>query len=223
MAKEYNKETGFKWPDPPAEECQLDLFGDGKSTEEVQLEKAIEVVECIGYRVVKTKEESKELAIEHGYAVSELLMVNDRVVTLKDLRNYFFMRLWTKYPGRQTDYYENWQQEMRMMRLFVEAIELRGLNKSNAIQRGIEIIDIIFNHEEEFRFKNPISIRVLGQGKSGWITGKAIEILNNRLEKRIEAELRQKAEELEYELARDLEKQSFIDNKLDKIIAKIEQ
>ena len=215
MAKEYNKETGFKWPDPPAEECQLDLFGDGKSTEEVQLEKAIEVVECIGYRVVKTKEGSKELAMENGYAVSEPLVVNEQVVTLKDLRDYFFMRLWTKYPGRQTHYYENWQQEMRMTRLFVEAIELRGLNRSNAIQRGIEIIDTIFNHEEEFRFKNPISIKVLGQGKAGWITGKAIEILNQKLEHRIKAELRQKVEELEDELVQDLE-----DN-LDELLAKV--
>lgn len=201
---------------------QFDMFGAGKSTDEIQLEKAIEVIKCAGYRVVKTKEESKDLAIEHGYAVSEPRIVNERVVTLKDLRNYFFMRLWTKYPGRQARYYENWQQEMRMMRLFVETIELRGLNKASAIQRGIEIIDTIFNHEEEFRFKNPIDIRVIGQGKAGWITGKAIEIMNKQQDKRIEAETRFKAEELEYELERDLEKQSFIDNKLDDLIAKVE-
>ena len=221
MAKEYNKETGFKWPNPPAEECQLDLFGGGKSIDEVQLEKAIEVIECAGHRVVKTRQESRDLAIENGYAVTEPRIVNERVVTLKDLRNYFFMRLWTKYPGRQTHYYENWQQELRMIRLFVESIELRGLSRSNAIQRGIEIIDTIFNYEEEFRFKNPIDIRVLGQGKAGWITGKAIEIMNKQLEKRIESEMKQKAEELEDKLARDLEKQSFIDNKLDNLIANI--
>ena len=222
MAKKYREETGFKWPDPPAEECQIDLFGGGKSTDEVQFEKAIEIIQCAGYRVVKTKEESKDLAIEHGYAVSEPRIVNEQVVTLKDLRNYFFMRLWTKYPGRQTHYYENWQQELRMMRLFVEAIELRGLNRSSAIQRGIEIIDTIFNYEEEFRFKSPISIRVLGQGKAGWITGKAIEILNKQLEKRVESEMRQRADRLEDELAQELELQTYMDKNLDKIIASLE-
>ncbi|KKM75727.1 hypothetical protein LCGC14_1387410, partial [marine sediment metagenome] len=200
----------------------IDLFGGGKSTDEVQLEKAIEVVECAGYRIVKTKEDSKELAVENGYAVSEPLIVNKQIVTLKDLRDYFFMRLWTKYPGKQADYYENWQQELRMIRLFVESIELRGLSKFNAIQRGIEIIDTIFNYEEEFRFKSPISIRVLGQGKAGWITGKAIEILNKQLEKRVESEMRQRADRLEDELAQELELQTYMDKNLDKIIASLE-
>lgn len=216
MAKKYREETGFKWPPPPAEECQIDLFGGGKSTDEVQLEKAIEIVQCAGYNVVKTKEEARELAVNNGYVVFDQLTVNEQVVTLKDVRDYFFMRLWIKYPGRQAHYYENWQQEMRMVRLFVEAIELRGLNRFNAIQYGIAIIDTVFNHEEEFRFKNPIDIRVLGQGRAGWITGKSIEILNKQMEKRIESEMRQKADELENELAQDLE-----DN-LDELLAKVE-
>jgi hypothetical protein len=202
---------------------QIDLFGSGKSTDEIQLEKAIEIVECAGYRVVKTREESKELAVENGYEVSDTFVVNDRVVTLKDLRNYFFMRLWAKYPSRQTHYYENWHVELRMIRLFVEAIEKRGLNRSRAIQRGVEIIDVIFNNEEEFNFRNPIDIRVLGQGKSGWITGKAIDILNRKSEKRAEAEMRKKADELEDELMQDLEISAYVNKNLDKILAEMEE
>jgi hypothetical protein len=110
-----------------------------------------------------------------------------------------------------------------MIRLFVEAIEKRGLNRSRAIQRGVEIIDVIFNNEEEFNFRNPIDIRVLGQGKSGWITGKAIDILNRKSEKRAEAEMRKKADELEDELMQDLEISAYVNKNLDKILAEMEE
>ncbi len=202
---------------------QLDMFGGGKSTEEVQLERAIEVVELAGYRVVKDREGAKELAIDQGYVVVEYPIVgNDKVVTLIDLRNYFYARLWAKYPGRRSQHRENPAYELRMLRLFVESLEGRGFSRMKATQYGVDIIDTIFVHENEFNFKMPIAMRVLGQGKSGWITSKAIEILDKKYDKNRELETKVKADLLEEFMAVELGLQTHVDENLDRILAGME-
>lgn len=198
---------------------QQDLFMKGKSVEEAQLETAIEIVHKAGYRIVRNAEEAKQIAIESGYQVSEPILVNDKVITLKDLRNYFFMRLWSKYPDRQKYYVDNIKNEMRLMRLFVESREEKGLNKFNAVQQCVAIIDVIFDHEEEFNFKNPIDIRVIGQAKAGWITEKAIQIINNALLKEKEHIAKRKIEEMENNKEIDLQEKS---KELNELLAKME-
>ena len=148
---------------------QQDLFGGGKSTDEIQLEEAIKLVEKSGRRIVEDVEDIRKLAVESGYQVTEPMLFNGSVKTIKDLRNYFFMRLWSKYSSRQQYYVDNLKNELRMVRLFVESREKKGLDRFNAIQQCVAIIDIIFECEEDFCFKDPIGIGVLGQAKSSWI------------------------------------------------------
>lgn len=187
---------------------QQDLFENGKSVDEAQLETAIKIVHKAGYRVVRDAEEAKQLAIESGYQVTEPLLVNDKVVTLKDLRNYFFMRLWNKYPDRVKFYVNNIKSELRLIKLFVESREDTGLNRFNAIQQCVAIIDTIFDHEEEFNFKQPIDIKVIGQAKSGWITEKALQIINNKLLAEKEKLIERKIKEMENEIKIDLVERS---------------
>lgn len=198
---------------------QHDIFGEGKSVEEVQIESAIKIIEKVGYRVVRNAEEAKKIAVESGYQVTEPILVNDKVITLKDLRNYFFMHLWTRYPDRYKYYVDNIKNEYRLVRLFVESREEKGLNKFNAIQQCVAIIDTIFDHEKEFNFKNPIDIRVIGQAKSGWITEKAIQIINNTLLKSKEREVEHKIEEMENSKKINLEEKS---TELNELLAKME-
>jgi hypothetical protein len=198
---------------------QQDLFSEGKSVEEAQLDIAIKIVEKAGYRVVRDAEEAKKIAIESGYQVTEPILVNDKVITLKDLRNYFFMRLWNKYPDRNRYYVDNIKNEFRLMRLFVESREEKGLNRFNAIQQCVAIIDTIFDHEKEFNFKNPIDIRVIGQAKASWITEKALQIINNTLLKEKENEANRKIEEMEDNKEIDLLKKS---EELSELLAKME-
>jgi len=198
---------------------QQDLFSEGKSVEEAQLDIAIKIVEKAGYRVMRDAEEAKKIAIESGYQVTEPILVNDKVITLKDLRNYFFMRLWNKYPDRNRYYVDNIKNEFRLMRLFVESREEKGLNRFNAIQQCVAIIDTIFDHEKEFNFKNPIDIRVIGQAKASWITEKALQIINNTLLKEKENEANRKIEEMEDNKEIDLLKKS---EELSELLAKME-
>jgi hypothetical protein len=198
---------------------QQDLFGEGKSVDEIQLEEAIKIIEKAGYRVARDAEEARQIAVESGWQVSEPVLVNDKVVTIKDLRNYFFMRLWNKYPNRYKYYVDNVKNEFRMMRLFIESREAKGLNRFNAIQQCVAIIDVIFDHIEEFNFKNPIDIGVLGQAKSGWITEKALYIVNNKLLKEREIAAERKIAEIENNKKIDLKEKA---RDLDELLAKME-
>jgi len=160
---------------------QYDMFSNEKTTDEIQLDLAIALIESYGYRVVKNKEEIRDLAIDAGYKVTEPIIVDEKIITLKDLRNYFYKKLWEKHPELATTHVElPWAQQMRAVKLFVESRQELGLNKKNAIQECVSIIDTIFEHEEEFNFNRPIDISILGQKKASWITAKAVYILNNK-------------------------------------------
>ena len=198
---------------------QQDIFGAGKSTEEVQIEESIKLLEKLGYRVIKDVEEAKSIVVESGYQVTDPILANDKIVTLTDLRNYFFMRLWSKYSSRQQYYVNNLKTELRMIRLFVESREEKGLNRFNAIQQCVAIIDIIFEYEEEFCFKDPISIGVLGQAKSSWITEKAIYILNTKLQKEEELEVERMIDAIEASKKIDLKARS---RELAELLANVE-
>jgi len=187
---------------------QQDLFGEGKSTDEIQLEEAIKLVEKSGRRIVEDVEDIRTLAIESGYQVTEPMLFNDSIKTIKDLRNYFFVRLWSKHSSRQQYYVDNLKNELRMIRLFVESREKRGLDRFNAIQQCVAIIDIIFEYEDEFCFKEPINIGVLGQAKSSWITEKAVYILNTKLQKEEEKKAKKMIEMIEASKKIDLKAKS---------------
>jgi len=199
---------------------QMDAFSEGKSVEEIQIEKAIEILYKNEYRVAKTAEDAKELAIEAGYKVSEPVVVNSKVVNLTDLRNYFYMRLWNHYPNQQPYHIEgNIKNELRAFRLFVESREKTGLNRFNAIQECVEIIDTIFDHVSKFKFKKPIDLRVIGQGKAGWITQKAILIMNDEHQKKREKEIKEIIDKYDEEVEVDLNEKA---NELDTLLARME-
>lgn len=199
-------------------DSNLDLFESGKSNEQAQIDNAITLLTKKEYRVIKTAEEAKKVAIEFGYKVSDPIFANDKIVTLKDLRNYFYMKLSQKYP-RNTYMDLGWQRELRMLKLFVESRESTGLNKFNAIQECVAIIDVIFDHETEFGFKTPIDIRVLGQGKLGWITQKALSILNNKIQQLQEQSVDKLIERKDIERKIDLKSKAL---ELDELVKEME-
>jgi len=98
---------------------------------------------------------------------------------------------------------------------------LSGLNRFNAIQQCVAIIDTIFEHENEFHFDRPIDIRVIGQGRAGWITQKALLIMNDRDHKQQEIAFKERVARIEMELEEkvDLDKTA---SDLDRMLAKIE-
>ena len=189
---------------------QLDLFGDGKSYMEIQIDGAIKLLQSSGYHVVKTNEQIKNLAVKCGYKVLDAIVVNSNITTLKELRDHFYTVLYSNNPSSQLySAGSNWKQDYRLMKLFVEAREATGLNRFNAVQECVAIIDIIFKYKEQFNFKTPIDIRVLGQDKAGWITQKAVSILNNSMVKMNEQIVDAIISKKDEEQVVDLEQQSL--------------
>jgi len=178
-----------------------DMFKPGMSPEEIRIA------------------EAKMILIKAGYKIAEPLVVNESVNNLPELLNYFYMRLFTLYPQNQLTTIKNFQKDMELIRKFVEARKV-NMNEQSAIQECVAIIDVIFDHEEDFNFKHPITIGVLGQAKSGWITEKAVFILNRELVEKDEEEVERRMKEVEddYEEKVDLKKTA---NRLDRILAKI--
>jgi hypothetical protein len=186
---------------------------------ESQIDGAIILLKEHGYKVFKTAEEVRDEAIKAGYKVSEPDVVNSKIVNMTDLRKYFFKRLWAKHPEWRKYYVQgNYESELRMIRLFVESREKTGLNRFNAIQECVRIIDTIFDHEAEFKFKDPIDIRVLGQGKVGWVTEKASLILAREHHEREEAQFQKLVNEREQDSSMDLAKRA---SELDAMLAKM--
>lgn len=195
-------------------EVQNDLFLESQINEAVSLLKDNE------YRVYKTTEEVVKAVIEAGYKVIEPDQpANEKVVNLSDLRKYFFKRLWSKHPEWRKYYVRgNYESEMRFIRLFVESREKTGLNRFNAIQECIRIIDTIFDHEEEFKFKEAIDLRILGQGKAGWVTEKACLILSRERQKKEESQFQKLVDEREQDTSIDLKKRA---SEIDAMLARM--
>jgi len=165
--------------------------------------------------------EAKKILIEAGYKIAEPLVVNESVNNLSKLLNYFYMRLFTICPDKQLTTIKNFQKDMKLISKFVEARKV-NMNEQAAIQECVAIIDVIFDYTIEFQFKQPITTGVLGQAKSGWITEKAVSILNRELERKDEEEVETRIKEIEddYEEKVDLKKTA---DRLDKILAKMEE
>ena len=145
---------------------------------------------------------AKEILIEAGYKVTKVVTTT-KFNTTKELKDYFYSRLYSKYPDRLIDKVDNIQRDMRIANDFIESRMLdNAIGKKIALQECVDIIDMIFDCEDEFMFKYPVvNIGILGQGKIGWITQKAIEILNRERYK----EASRKSEELLIEIENNTE------------------
>lgn len=141
---------------------QANLFTDANST---QL-----VTACVDYLKV------------NGYKVIKLPKYVDQVKSLDELISFFYSMMELKHSGYISDY-RNIAENRAIAKRFVEArIEASGINKKEALNECAEIIRTIFNNEHEFNFKYKITFRMLGQDKFGWVTDKAVQIMNRSLD-----------------------------------------
>ena len=193
-----------------------DLFSEG-SVEEAQIINAKEFLEEEGYLVSNSLEDIKNWLIEKGYKVLDPIIINCEINGTKKLCDYFYSRLYGKYPERQFTTIRNTKMDMKLIKDFIKSREI-GLNKKNAIQECVAIIDTIFDFEEEFSFEKDITIGALGQASASWVTEKALFILNREAENVEEKRVDKMFEEIE-EKGIDLGERS---NKLKEILNNLE-
>jgi hypothetical protein len=182
-------------------EDQTDLFSGGKSIEETRIDAA------------------KEILLSAGYRLIEPIMINEQIVTQKRLRDYFYMRLDSKYPNRCLRRPPNIKYDMQIISRFVKS-RMDGASEKRAIQECVAIIDALFDYEDDFNFKYPISdIGILGQGKLAWITEKAITIIEIKKNEKIAKEIYRKADEIENDCTVDVKERM---NNLDALLENME-
>ena len=178
-------------------EDQQDLFT-GRSIEEARIEAA------------------KLILLEQGYRVVDPIVVNGEIDNQKKLCNYFYMRMCSNHPNRRYERSPNNLLDMQMISKLVHARMDTGLEEMGAIQECVSIIDTIFNYEEEFTFKYPVvDTTILGQGKSGWVTAKALKIMDDKIRDAEHEYLIKKAEEVEDSVAGNQEE---VENKLNALL-----
>lgn len=99
---------------------------------------------------------------------------------LSDLIEHFYCVLYHKHP--ELTAYRDTKKDGSIAKHFVKKIsDSTGLGYKESLIKCAMIVTTVFNNEEEFKFNNEIfvSFAMFGQDKLGWITEKALQIMNN--------------------------------------------
>lgn len=129
----------------------------------------------------------KEFLIYKGYKVVDPIEHTYSVKKLDDLIHLFYVLSDTNHPDLMNNYRDLDKDRILAKRFIESRVEISNINKEEALKECAQIIDVIFKYEEEFNFDVPITFGVLGQKNCGWITDKAIQIINReRINKRNE-------------------------------------
>ena len=177
---------------------QKNLFGNS----EEQLEKA-----CVAY--LKHK----------GYEVVAPKKFERTIKNLDDLVNYFYLLMNSKHPDFFASSY-NINKDRAIAKKFVESrMSVKGTGKEYALNECGAIIKTVLDYEEEFNFKFTPTFSIFGQDKLGWVTNRAIEILNKKEVAKKEAH----SEELRQQVIESQDMSDLGIGNLDEILARMEE
>lgn len=122
----------------------------------------------------------KEFLTQQGYKVVEPVNHKYNIKKLDDIIILFYMLSDAKHPELLNNY-RNLARDRKTVSLFVQArMNASNINRKEALKECAEIIKTIFEHENEFNFSIPLVFGILGQQKLGWVTDKAISIINKK-------------------------------------------
>jgi len=141
----------------------------------------------------------KDLLLHCGYKVVNPKRSFDDygLKTIDDLVYFFYNRL-DHYHSESTDSYRNIKNDRVIAKRFLESrMSIGHLSKKEALLECAKIIETIFEYESEFSFEFALSFWVLGQDKCGWITAKAIDIMNSKRKRVKEDVWNRKIDEIE--------------------------
>jgi hypothetical protein len=165
-------------------------------------------------------EAAKNILMEQGYRIIPPVVVNAEINNQKKLRHYFYMRLDTKYPDRRSERTPNTLMDVKMISALVKARMDTGLGEQAAIQECVAIINAIFDYEKEFKFKYPIKdTRILGQNKLGWVTSKALALIDDKRKEAEHKKIRENAERAE--LSNEVDREE-VGDRLDALLKRME-
>jgi len=120
----------------------------------------------------------KKLLISMGYKVIDPVKKVFNVKSIDDLIAFFYAYLDYKHP-ELAGTHRNLKKDRAIAKRFLEGrMEVGSLNKELALDECAQIIKTIFDREADFNFTIPLSFEIFGQQAAGWITRKAVELMN---------------------------------------------
>jgi hypothetical protein len=139
-----------------------DVFRSNKEIFDIVVTACLDIVKEAGYKVVFPEDEYGSIDGPVG------------------LLNFFNGLLQYKHPDYMISG-GNIKKNRSIIRSFIESRKkASNLTEREAIKECAKIIHTIFQHEDEFNFESPINIGLLGQANLGWVTEKAINIINGK-------------------------------------------
>ncbi len=124
----------------------------------------------------------KELLLDLGYKVVNPVSYKFKATRIDDLFNLFYERLEYYHP-EMTGSYRNLKRDRAVASRFVEArAKASSISEKHALSECADIILTVFEHEDEFNFNLPLTFEMFGQANCGWITDKAVQIMNRERE-----------------------------------------
>lgn len=134
-----------------------------------------------------------------GYRVARPIDYRFKMKSLDDLIKLFYLLMDSRHP-EYTNVYRNLKKDRAIAKRLVDARRAAtGYSKELALNECGEIIATLFEHEKEFKFRTEIYFGMFGQANLGWITEKAIRIMNERLTKESEAKMADTINKIEEE------------------------
>ncbi len=127
----------------------------------------------------------KKFLIHMGYKVIDPIKYTyPNIKKLDDLFDLFYNLLEYNHP-ELVDAHRNMNRDRALAKRFLDSrMDAGNLNKKQALCECAEIIKTVFDREDDFNFNLPLSFEMFGQQSAGWITKKAIYIMNSEKEKR---------------------------------------
>jgi len=134
-----------------------------------------------------------------GYRVAQPIEYRFKIKKLDDLIKFFYLLMDSKHP-EYVNVYRNLKRDRAIAKRLVDnRMEATGYNKEVALTECGEIIATLFENEKEFKFNTEINFGMFGQATLGWVTEKAIKIMNERITKESELRVANKIDEIEKE------------------------
>ena len=144
----------------------------GSKTKEDVLDACVNYLKYNGYRII--------------YPVEA---IRKKIITIDLLIDYFYAKL-SKLHSESESVYVHRGRDLGIAKAFIDSrIQSTGFSRLEAIKECVCIIDTVFEFEDEFNFKYNFNFSMFGQVNQGWITAKALEIMDRERLKREESKL----------------------------------
>jgi hypothetical protein len=125
--------------------------------------------------------ECQSILESNGYIVKRIPNIATGINNYSELINRFYFLLEKNFKD-VTPYRDNKADHSVAKKFVSKIMETTGYDFKTSLSKCAELVEVVFDHKEEFNFKleYTMSFRIFGQGEMSWVTEKAIQLLNRR-------------------------------------------